>query len=54
MLSSERLRLPSPIPIQTLLDGKIVESERIEFKKGWNPLSTLHTLCACGRIIILR
>lgn len=46
MLSSERLRLPSPISIQTLLDGKIVESERIEFKKGWNPLSTLHTLCA--------
>ena len=46
MLSTERLRLPSPIPIHTLLDGKIVESERVEFKKGWNPLSTLHTLCA--------
>jgi ATP-dependent DNA helicase RecG len=23
-----------------------VESERVEFKEGWNPLSTLHTLCA--------
>jgi hypothetical protein len=24
----------------------VVESERIEFKEGWNPLSVLHTLCA--------
>lgn|SRR5882757_3207051 len=46
MLSTERLRLPSPVPITTLLDGKVVESERLEFKRGWNPLSTLHTLCA--------
>jgi ATP-dependent DNA helicase RecG len=29
-----------------LLGGQVVESERIEFKEGWNPLSVLHTLCA--------
>src|ERR1700733_12596375 len=46
MLSTEHLKLPSPIPLETLLDGKVVQSERIEFKKGWNPLSTQHTLCA--------
>jgi len=34
MLSTDRLRLPPPIPIQTLLDGKVVESERVEFKRG--------------------
>ncbi len=26
-----------PINIETLLAGKVVESERIEYKKGWNP-----------------
>jgi len=26
-----------PINIDTLLAGKVVELERIEFKKGWNP-----------------
>lgn len=46
MPSAEHLQLPPPIPIRTLLDGKVVESERIEFKRGWNPLSVLHTLCA--------
>jgi ATP-dependent DNA helicase RecG len=46
MLSTEQLLLPSPIPIEALLDGKVVESERVEFKRGWNPLSALHTLCA--------
>lgn len=35
-----------PIPITSLLDGKTVEWERLEFKEGWNPLSILHTLCA--------
>lgn len=35
-----------PINIADLLSGSFVESERIEFKKGWNPLATLHTLSA--------
>lgn len=35
-----------PIPIDSLLNGKAVEWERLEFKEGWNPLDVLHTLCA--------
>jgi len=35
-----------PIAIDTLLHGKAVEWERLEFKAGWNPLDVLHTLCA--------
>lgn len=35
-----------PINIEQLLNGNTVESDRIEFKKGWNPESILHTLCA--------
>jgi hypothetical protein len=35
-----------PIPIGTLLHGKAVEWERLEFKAGWNPLDVLHTVCA--------
>ena len=35
-----------PININNLLTGQIVEWERIEFKKGWNPVAVLHTICA--------
>lgn len=35
-----------PININDLLHGKSVEWERLEFKKGWNPLDVLHSLCA--------
>ncbi len=36
-----------PIDINLLLSGdSSVESERIEFKQGWNPLAVIHTLCA--------
>jgi ATP-dependent DNA helicase RecG len=35
-----------PVNIDAILNGKIVESERIEFKKGWNPEDVLHSLCA--------
>lgn len=35
-----------PINIDELLKGKIVEWERLEFKKGWNPEDILHTMCA--------
>ena len=38
--------MPLPINIKELLHGQIVEWERIEFKKGWNPESVLHTICA--------
>src|SRR3982074_2022042 len=46
MLAAEPTLLPSPINLRRLLGGQVVESERIEFKRGWNPLSVLHTLCA--------
>lgn len=35
-----------PTNIQTLLEGQKVEWERIEFKEGWNPSTTLKTICA--------
>ena len=34
------------ISIKKLLSGKYVEDARMEFKKGWNPFSTLRTICA--------
>src|SRR4030042_725879 len=38
--------MPLPINIHELLRGKSVEWERLEFKEGWNPLGTFHTICA--------
>ena len=38
--------MPLPLNINDLLHGTSVEWERLEFKAGWNPLGTLHTLCA--------
>ena len=35
-----------PVDIHALLHGRTVEWERLEFKRGWNPLDVLHTLCA--------
>lgn len=35
-----------PININELLKGQVVEWERIEFKKGWNPLEILQSTCA--------
>ena len=35
-----------PININDLLTARTVESERLEFKTGWNPQDILHTLCA--------
>ena len=35
-----------PMPINTLLHGNVVESERLECKAGWNPERVLRTLCA--------
>lgn len=35
-----------PINIDELLHGNTVEWDRIELKKGWNPESILHSLCA--------
>ena len=35
-----------PVNIKELINGRTVEWERIEFKKGWNPESVLHSICA--------
>jgi ATP-dependent DNA helicase RecG len=35
-----------PINIEKLISGRIVESERIEYKKGWNPSAIYRTICA--------
>src|SRR3989337_679041 len=35
-----------PININDLITCRTVESERIEFKEGWNPEEVNHTLCA--------
>ncbi|MBX3288222.1 MAG: putative DNA binding domain-containing protein [Acidobacteria bacterium] len=36
-----------PINIESIFDGdSSVEWERIEFKKGWNPLAVFHSICA--------
>lgn len=35
-----------PINIDELLDGTIIEDNRIEFKSDWDPEKVLHTICA--------
>ena len=35
-----------PLKIEKLLDGWVVEQDRVEYKKGWNPSDTIHTICA--------
>jgi ATP-dependent DNA helicase RecG len=35
-----------PINIEDLLRKQKIESNRIEFKKGWNPDKVYHTICA--------
>jgi ATP-dependent DNA helicase RecG len=34
------------VNIDELINGKVIEWERLEFKLGWNPDDVLHTLCA--------
>ena len=35
-----------PLKIDTLLAGRIVEQDRVEYKEGWNPNDIIHTICA--------
>ena len=35
-----------PLKLETLLDGRVVEQDRVEYKKGWNPSDVIHTVCA--------
>lgn len=38
--------VPLPINLVALLERRTIESERVEYKTGWNPESALHTICA--------
>lgn len=38
--------MPLHINIEDLLSARTVESDRIEFKEGWNPDSIYRTICA--------
>lgn len=35
-----------PVDISQILDSNVVENDRIELKKSWNPELILHTICA--------
>ena len=35
-----------PLKIETLLEGQVVERNRVEYKEGWNPADIIHTICA--------
>lgn len=35
-----------PLKIETVLGGKVVEQNRVEYKEGWNPSDIIHTICA--------
>ena len=35
-----------PLKIETLLEGRIVEHDRVEYKTGWNPNAIIHSICA--------
>ena len=35
-----------PVNVEEILQGRLVEWERLEFKEGWNPEAILHTICA--------
>lgn len=42
----EVLRLMISLKIETLLEGKVVEKNRVEYKEGWNPSDITHSICA--------
>jgi ATP-dependent DNA helicase RecG len=35
-----------PVNVEELIKTELIESDRIEFKQGWNPEAILHTICA--------
>ena len=35
-----------PVNIEDLVHGNVIEWERLEFKKGWNPEKIIHSICA--------
>ena len=45
-MDKSTMTIKLPINIEDLLHRRTVESERIEYKEGWNPESILRTICA--------
>ena len=35
-----------PLKIETLLEGRVVEHDRVEYKTGWNPNEIIRSICA--------
>lgn len=46
MRIEKRRDMALPINIEDLLNKQKIESNRVEFKKGWNPASIYHSVCA--------
>lgn len=46
MRVEKRQDMALPINIEDLLNKQKIESNRVEFKKGWNPASIYHSVCA--------
>jgi ATP-dependent DNA helicase RecG len=46
IIFKKNIYMTLPINIEGLIKGAIVETERIEFKRGWNPEGVIHTMCA--------
>ena len=38
------------ISIEKLISGSILENQRIEYKKGWDPEPILHSICAFANL----
>ena len=38
-----------PVNVEDLTNQRIVESNRIEFKKSWNPNDVIHSICAFAK-----
>ena len=34
------------VDVRKLVEGSIIETNRVEYKTGWNPQKVLHTICA--------
>ena len=45
-ITNNRIAMALAINIEDLLNKQKIESNRIEFKKGWNPTSIYHSVCA--------
>ena len=47
-------RMGLPVNIEDLLSRKTIETDRIEFKEGWNPDSIYRSVCAVPMILTIQ